>query len=105
MVELELEEGGLATTLLARARMLRTIVEMYIVALQDGGVGVGVESGCRVQKCSDETSRERQHGKQHTYRHTIGLRSLGAPLSSQDDASLRVAVDSSHEANEEDQAV
>lgn len=101
MAELELEEGGLATTLLTRARMPRAIVEMYIVALQDGGVGVGVESGCRVQKCSDETSRERQHGKQHTYRHTVRLRSLSTPLSSQNDASLRVAA----ETNEEDQAV
>lgn len=47
MAELELEEGGLATTLLATARMLSAMVETYMVALRDSVVGVRV--GIQVQ--------------------------------------------------------
>ena len=67
MAELELEGGGLATALLATARMLRAMVEMYMIALGSIVVGVGVRSSCRVQKCLDEAVHERQHASQRPY--------------------------------------
>ena len=98
MAELELAGGGLATTLFARARMLRARAEMYMVALRDVVLGVVMKHTCEVERYLDEVAGGRQPVTRRSFKDTVGPKPFNTFLTNQNGLSFQVSLRRSHEA-------